>query len=137
VYGQVLTTELTGAQFFADKVDPPVSSLFYAFGSQLIVYYNVDLLTRISITNSGQIYKEYVHWTSEGVNLDSPSALLNNITYFIFSIQTASDPIVKWQDWLKTEPGRMTDVIYDNGYFTIYDNSLRDYLARMSASQNE
>jgi hypothetical protein len=125
IYGQVPTSELRGAEFLATKVNPSKGIIFYAYGPQIILYYNTDLLTSVGFTNTAFIYQEFLHFQKTGIYLPSPIARLDTVSYVITSIQTARDPNVDWEAWPRTEAGEMANIIYNNGYFQIYDNYTR------------
>jgi hypothetical protein len=126
IYGQVPTTEIRGAEFTATRVNPIKGSIFYSYGPQIILYYNPDLLTRVSFTNTAVIYEEFLYITKKRkMYLPTPIARLDDVSYVITSMQSARDPKVDWEAWPATEAGQKANIIYANGHFQIYDNYAR------------
>jgi hypothetical protein len=124
IYGQVLTTELKGTEFFATKVNPPIGIAFYTFAAQLVVFHNPALLAMVGIPNCGDIERDFpiLHEQFPDIYV-RPISVLDRLHYVITSSQGAFDyPGVPWQTWPQTEAGKMANLIYDNGHFQIYDN---------------
>ncbi len=120
-WGQVLTTELKGAEFFALEVKTP-GSYFYGPGNQLPFYYNPDL---VMFPNYNPFW--YTRWPGE-VNL---SDLDWNVHYIISSKQLTNWQTFSWGEapydaWPKTEAGQKADLLYNNGDFQIYENHLAE-----------
>lgn len=119
-WGQVLTSELKGTEFFALEVKPR-DSYYYSYTAHLVIYHNPDLVT---IPNS-----HYGSLASSPGEADLSA--LDRLHYVIFSRQATSSIVFNWgedpyKDWLQTEAGRKADLVYNNGYFQIYVNRLAE-----------
>lgn len=123
LWGQVLTTELKGAQFFAlevEKAMPTHQRVYYGFGGQLLLYYDPTL------RHFGRYDPQ---WITPGV-LGDPR---RQPEYVIISRQgTQRGAFAGGEDpysaWPQTEVGRIADLIYNNGYFQIYVNHSALYI---------
>jgi hypothetical protein len=123
VYGQVLTSELKGTEFFVIEVNPPAGVAFYTFAAQLM-YYNQGFLATVGFPNCADIERDFhvLHEKFPEI-YSSPISVLDRLHYVITSRQSVADyPGVPWQTWPQTEAGKMANLIYDNGHFQIYDN---------------
>lgn len=115
-WGQVLTTELKGTEFFALEVKPR-ESYFYGYGEQLIIYNDTNLVT-------GPLYGfPVVSVSPDEVDLSA----LDRSRYVLMSKLATERQMFLWLEtpydaWPQTEVGRMADLIYNNGYFQIYVN---------------
>ena len=121
-WGQVLTTELKGTEFFALEVKPQVKlqdRYYYAYAAQLVAYHDPGLV------NLPYDYPyRFVKRTGE-VDISA----LNRLHYVIISKQGTDSTIFAWgQDpfaaWPQTEVGKRANLLYNNGYFQIYENRL-------------
>jgi hypothetical protein len=113
---QVLTTELKGTQFFALKVKPE-ERYFYGVGGTLVLYHNPNLTVAFS---------PVVPPLAQGPG-KADISVLNDLHYVIISRQGSDSPIFAWGEdpyaaWPQTEAGKRADLIYNNGYFQIYEN---------------
>lgn len=117
-FGQVLTPELKGSEFFALNVgsqDPYFSD--YAAVASLVPYYDRTLITVPS-------------WFPERLiqlpgNVDF--SFLDGLHYVILSKQGSDGLIFAWGEdpysvWPQTEVGQRADLGYNSGYFQIYEN---------------
>jgi hypothetical protein len=117
-FSEVRTTELKGAQFFATKVVPE-SEYFYQFNPFLILHYNPDLY---SVPAYGLV--SFAEWPG-GLNI----SVLDRFHYVVLTKQGSDSAIFAWGEdpysaWPQTETGKTANLIYNNGYFQIYENQL-------------
>jgi len=115
-FGQVTTSGLKGAQFFALEVIPQ-QRYFAHFSAKQALYYNPDLI-RIPMTVS----KSFI-----GELEDGDVSPLDEYRYVVFSKVTSDQVRFEWGEdpylaWPQTEAGQGSDLIYDNGDFQIYEN---------------
>jgi len=114
-FSQVRTTELKGAEFFADKVNPR-TVYFYQFNTFLIDYYNPALIT-VPAENSA-LSKGEVNFS-----------VMSGLKYVILSKQGSDSLVYAWSEdpyacWVDTEAGKAASLLYTNGYFQVYENNL-------------
>ena len=112
-WGQVLTSELAGAKFVALEVKPE-TNFFYDRMAQLVWHYDPDMVNFRNIGNFSSA-------SGEGISQ------LDDFDYVIVSKQTRDR--LTWagerdlyQDWLQTEAGKRSYLIYNNGYYQVYVN---------------
>ena len=118
-WGQVLTTELKGAKFFACEVKPqPPDEYFYVIGGgeRVILSYNPNLLG---------VHRRWAAQFPSEVDLST----LDRVHYVIISKQGTDGVKFAWGEdpyaaWPETEAGKRANLIYNNGYFQIYENHL-------------
>ena len=123
-WGQVLTSELRGAQFITNnyKAVPGGTLVYYDGNMQFIYYYDPNTVMTIGfrITEAHQ---------------KSPTEIdfswMDTAHYVIVSEDSTAISLAGWgadpsADWVQTEGGRRADLIYNNGYFQIYENHLAE-----------
>jgi len=118
-FGQVLTTELDGADFWATRIN--IDAVYFTdnyFLPSLVVHYNREMLT-------------YNFWDpkniAEAVN-QSPAEALDAMPYIIMSTQgndvlTYNMKANPYTAWPNTEDGEKSNLLYNNGFFQIYQNN--------------
>jgi len=119
-WGYILTTELKGAEFFALRVKPqPPDDYFYNYcNAKLMLYYNVDLLP-LQVWQSGNLPP----WP------EVDFSALDRSHYVIIGRQGTNAAIFglgedRYAVWPQTEAGNMANLLYNNGYYQIYENHL-------------
>jgi hypothetical protein len=115
-FGQVTTSGLKGAQFFALEVEPQ-ERYFAHFNAKLTLYYDPTLIG-VPITPS----KDFITKLEDG-----DVSPLDDYRYVVFSKMASDEVRFEWGEdpylaWPQTEGGRRADLIYDNGDFQIYEN---------------
>jgi len=120
-WSQVLPSELAGGNFYAERINPDVDldkTYYYNYAGFLILYHNPDLLA-VSSLSSSQIHR----------SLDKPSLspLSEWVRYVILSKQGTDVQFTSWgeapfQLWPFTAKGRRADLLYNNGYYKIFEN---------------
>lgn len=119
-FGQVLTSELKGAQFMALKVKPE-HPFYCGYNPCLFYYYDTNLMV-VSVSSP-----EYLaRWPGE-VDL----SVLDKLPYVIISKQGTAYLLFSWGEdpyatWPQTEAGRKANLIYNNGYYQIYQDRLAE-----------
>lgn len=118
-FGQVLTTELDGSEFWATRINTQEAYFAdnYALPS-LVMHYNREMLT-------------YSYWTPNNIvemGGQSPSEALDSIPYIIMSKQGNDGLMISiktnpYAAWLLTENGEKSNLLYNNGFFQIYQNN--------------
>ena len=117
-WGQVLTTELKGSEFWANR---DINEAYFAENYSdpaLIMHYNRNMLT-------------YTYYSPNNISTMGEKAAndaLNAIPYIILSKQgddalTLGMKVNPYTAWLQTENGGKSSLIYNNGYFQIYRNN--------------
>lgn len=117
-FGQVTTSGLKGAQFFALEVKPG-QRYFAHFNAKQTLYHDPNLI-RVGIVVS----KDFVRELEEG-----DVSPLDEYRYVVFSKLISDQVRFEWGEdpylaWPQTEGGRRADLIYNSGYFQIYENHL-------------
>jgi hypothetical protein len=112
-FSQIRTTELKGAEFFAEKVDPQ-TTYFYQFNSFLIDHYNPALLGVPA--KSSALLQSKVDFS-----------VMSGLKYVVLSRQGSDSLVYAWGEdpyigWLETEAGKSAALLYTNGYFQVYEN---------------
>lgn len=115
---QVPITELTGTRFFALQVEPE-DAYFYTPGNHLILFHNPQLKY---IGYYDPFYDE--NWDGK-VDL----SVLDELHYIIMSKKGEDWQYYSWGNipytaWLETDNGKLSNYIYNNGSFSIYENLL-------------
>jgi hypothetical protein len=117
-WGQVLTTELKGSEFWANR---DINEAYFAENYSdpaLIMHYNRNMLT-------------YTYYSPNNISTmgeKTANDALNAIPYIILSKQgddalTLGMKVNPYTAWLQTENGGKSSLIYNNGYFQIYRNN--------------
>lgn len=117
-WGQVLTTELKGTEFLALKVKP-VERYFYAGPGQLTLYSDPNLVVQ---------HSAWLPLHSLGPKKQE-IRVLNSLKHVILGKMGNDSILAAWQEdpfaaWPQGESGGRADLIYNNGYFQIYENHL-------------
>lgn len=117
-FGQVTTSGLKGAQFFALEVKP--QELYFGhFNAKQTLYYDPNLI-KVGILVS----KDFIRELEKG-----DVSHLDEYRYVVFSKLMSDQVRFEWGEdpylaWPQTEGGQRADLIYNNGYFQIYENHL-------------
>lgn len=121
-WGQVLTTQLEGSKFLALEVSPQ-SRYFSDFEGTIMIarYYNPAQM------EVSAMCPEYLVKLPSEVRL----SLLDEQRYVVISKQGSDRQMISWGEdpyaaWTQTEAGQRADLIYNNGYFQIYQNHLAE-----------
>ena len=131
-WGQVLTSELKGTEFFATRVKAPHSTVCFYFphNIQLLLFHNPNLRGHLAMPYAYIVYDTYSKLREQGTPIVNPVSTLDR-TYHIISYVVIGNPYarspeaeIKWDSWPQTEGGKKSYLIYNNGYFQIYDNYL-------------
>jgi hypothetical protein len=114
-FSQVRTTELKGAEFFAERVNPQ-TLYFYQFNTFLIDHYNPALLSVPA--KSSALLQSKVDFS-----------VMSGLKYVVLSWQGSDSLVYAWGEdpytgWLETEAGKSAALLYTNGYFQVYENHL-------------
>jgi hypothetical protein len=114
--GQILTSEYKGTEFFADNIKTK-ESYFYGYSLGVLLYHNQQLM--------------YVHHLEPTYVKDVNISDLDSARYVILSTQSTeyNSPhypggVFPYDAWPQTAAGQNADLIYNNGYFQIYENLL-------------
>jgi hypothetical protein len=118
-WGQVLTTELKGSEFWANR---DINEAYFADNYSvpaLIMHYNRKMLI-------------YQYWTPNNIakmGKKSDNVALDSVHYIIMSKQGNDGLILGMKDnpyiaWLQTENGEKSNLMYNNGFFQIYQNNV-------------
>jgi len=116
VFGQVTSSALSGARFFALKVKPQ-ESIFAVFNTKLPLFYDPDLI----MVNTAS-YKYATKWMVGG-----DVSQIDKYRYVVFN-KLASDELRfqfgkdQFLIWPQTVIGSKSDLIYNNGFLQIYEN---------------
>jgi len=122
-WAQVLTSELEGDQFLAQRVRP-TGQYFYNYIGYLVYHYDPSLvaLGYLDPTWNLDLLKD--------VEVSFP----RNVNYVILSRQGRDRTLNRWgqdpyQSWPETLQGRGATLVYSNGYFRIYatENALKGF----------
>lgn len=121
-WGQVLTSELRGAQFIAyNHVEVPGRTVVYFDGNmQFIYYYNPNTVRTMDfrITEFHQKSLPKIDFSV----MDTAHYVITSADSAVTSLTALSmDPS---SSWVQTEGGRKADLIYNNGYFQVYENDI-------------
>ena len=121
-WGQVLTSELKGVEFLAVKIEPKPSWVPRSYynapgGDQLIIHKDTSQLL-VSNMDDSRLPKG-----PGGVD----TTPLSGINYVVISKQGNDVQLYKWRNsssaaWPETEDGQRANLLYNNGYFQIYEN---------------
>jgi len=113
-YGQVSTSELRGAEFFAHRVKP-TEPYFYNYDRALILYFDTSLETLL-------------HYTPMYLPREEGPTWMNKAAYVVLGKQ-GHDALIygsrdddPYQRWPQTDRGRQTARIYSSGDFQVYAN---------------
>lgn len=115
-FGQVFTSELKGAEFMAFKVKPQ-STYFGDYSNNLALYYDPNLI-KVPF-----VVPDYLaRWPGE-----ADLSVLDESSYVVISRAGINRLVFAWGEdpyaaWPQTETGRNADLIYNSGYFQIYEN---------------
>ena len=120
-WGLVLTSELKGTQFIADKAVP--GAQVYFDGPMQFIFYADPNTAR----TMGFRYTEFSQKSPSEIDF----SWLDTSHYVIVSTDSTATILAGWgadpsADWVQTEGGRRADLIYNNGYFQIYENHLAE-----------
>ncbi len=121
-WGQVLTSELRGTQFIANnyKAVPGTTVVYYDGNMQFIYYYDPNTVMTMGFRTT-----EFHQESLDAIDF----SVLDEVHYVIVSEDSTFNSVASWgaapsADWVQTEGGRRADLIYNNGYFRIYENPL-------------
>jgi len=118
-WGQVLTSELKGTQFFAYNISPR-GWLYYDGNKQYIFYRDpTKVKTGHFRTTEGS--------QKSGKEIDF--SLLDTAHYVIVSKDSHATSLSGWgadpsTAWVQTEGGKRANLIYNNGHFRVYENDI-------------
>lgn len=115
-WGQLLTTELRGAEFVATRAPESAHSYYYGLDFGLMRYFNPDM-------KAGVLLPKYAARSPEAID---PS-VLDGLDFVIMSKQGTDAVLFGWgvdpyAAWPQTESGREADLVYENGRFEVYRN---------------
>ena len=120
-YQQVQTSELRGAEFMAVEVAAEVYGGGWYYGSDpgLFLHYNPEL--------SGEVFNPTWHGPKLPEDVDLSS--IHRFRHIIISRKATDGIVYNWGEdpyalWPQTEVGKRADLLYNNGYFQLYDNNL-------------
>ena len=117
--GQILTTELRGTEFLATKLKVR-EPFFYGYPHTLLMYHD-------------PYYMGYGSAEEPSPPGKADISVLDELRYVMLSKQAteyagkygyAKGEDYPYDNWPQTEAGERADLIYNNGYFRIYENHL-------------
>ena len=124
-WAQVLTTELKGSEFFARKMEIQVEDSFftqYVMGINLIAYYSPNMIT-FPVYDSSMSPSVFPRWPEVDLSI------LDKMHYVFLSQQGKRAQVYGlgkdvYGPWAQTEAGKRANLLYNNGYFRIFENKL-------------
>lgn len=115
-WGQILTSDAKGADFFAVKVKP--TDIYYNAGHIPLVYYYNPSLSSIPV-HQGAVYEPWRYQVD--------ISTLDRVSHVILSNKGSGRAFFIWGKdpyalWSQTAAGQTADLIYNNNGFQVYAN---------------